>query len=180
MTLEATRKLDAVRKWSGYLSRLFTVLFWLTAAILVAQLLLILIGDVYWNYVRIGLTEYRGEVPIAAHVISWIDGLAVAAIFLKLFFHLRRLFQQYAEGTIFGRENVHQIRQIGITILMFPVLWALVAIAPVFIPVDGQTALLEYDGAGPLPEVILGTIILVVSWIMDVGRELREEQDLWI
>jgi hypothetical protein len=30
----------------------------------------------------------------------------------------------------------------------------------------------------PFDEVIAGTIIIVISWIMDVGRELREEQDL--
>jgi hypothetical protein len=27
-------------------------------------------------------------------------------------------------------------------------------------------------------QLISGMIIIVVSWIMDVGRELREEQDL--
>jgi len=180
MTIEAIRQLDNVRKWSGYLCRLFRILYWLTAATLATQLVLILSGDEYFGYVRIGLTEYRGAVPLAAQVIAWINGLAVSGIFLKLFFHLGRLFEHYTQGTIFGRENVAQIRQIGITVMMFPILWILVAIAPAFIPVDGRTALLEYDGAGPLPEFILATIILVVAWIMDVGRDLREEQDLWI
>jgi hypothetical protein len=30
----------------------------------------------------------------------------------------------------------------------------------------------------PFAEVIAGTIIIVISWIMDVGRELQEEQEL--
>lgn len=181
MTIEATRKLANIRRWSGYLRRLFKISFLLTAATLVMQSILILIGDETFSNVRIGLTSYSGgSVPAAAHVISWINSLAVLAIFLKLCFHLIRLFDHYAEGRIFGRENVHQIRQLGITVMLFPALWLLVAIAPAFIPVDGRTALMDYDGAGPLPEIVLGTIILVVAWIMDVGRELREEQDLWV
>jgi uncharacterized membrane protein len=31
---------------------------------------------------------------------------------------------------------------------------------------------------GALNQIILGTIVIVIAWIMDVGRELREEQDL--
>jgi hypothetical protein len=181
MTVEATLTLENVRKCSSYLSRLFKILLWLTAATFIVQTVLILIGDETFGYVRIGLTEYSGgSVPAAAQVIAWINSLAVLGIFLKLNLHLARLFDHYAEGKIFGRENVHQIQQIGITVMLFPILWILVAIAPAFIPVDGRTALMEYDGAGPLPEVLLGAIILVVSWIIDLGRELREEQDLWI
>jgi hypothetical protein len=180
VTIEATIQLENVRKWSRHLSRLFRIFFWLTAATLIIQLVLILIGDEYFGYVRIGLTEYRDAIPPAAHIVDWINSLAVLGIFLKLFQHLRRLFEYYAEGRIFGRENVHQIRQIGITVMLFPILWIVIAIIPAFISADGRTALMEYDGAGPLPEIILATIILVVSWIMDVGRELREEQDLWI
>ena len=181
MTMESAARLTDVRRWSGFLCRLFKLLFWLTAASLIVQFILILIGDETFGSVRIGLTTYPGgSVPPAARVVSWIDSLAVIGILLKLSFHLKSLFARYAEGEIFGRENVRQIRQIGLTVLLFPALWILVAITPAFITADGRTALMDYDGAGPLPEIVLGGIILVVSWIMDVGRDLREEQDLWI
>ena len=32
----------------------------------------------------------------------------------------------------------------------------------------------------PLAVVLAGIIIIVISWIMDVGRELREDQDLTV
>ena len=181
MPIEATKKLENVQKYSSYLSRLFQVLLWLTVATLILQTVLILLGEETFGYVRIGLTEYSGgAIPPAAQVIAWINTLAALGIFLKLNLHLSRLFDHYANGKIFGHENVHQIRQIGITVLLFPALWILTAIAPVFIAADGRTALMDYDGAGPLPAVILGAIIMIVAWIMDVGRDLREEQDLWI
>src|SRR5690606_30517325 len=51
-----------------------------------------------FSYLRIGLTEYRGEsIPWAAHVISWIGSLLGLAVLLKLFFHLQKLFGHYAE-----------------------------------------------------------------------------------
>src|SRR5690606_1944109 len=146
-----------------------------------AKVFFIAIGDEVFTYVRIGLTEYRGEaIPMAAHVVSWIGSLLGLAILLKLFFHLHKLFGHYAEGRIFEKENVQQIRQIGVTVLLFPILWISLALAPNFIPAEGRTALLESDGAGPLMELIAGAVILVVAWIMDVGREMREEQDLLV
>ena len=34
------------------------------------------------------------------------------------------------------------------------------------------------SGSDPFTELVVGIVVIVVSWIMDVGRELREEQDL--
>jgi len=181
MTAEIASKLAKVQSYSASLKRLFQFLFFVVAFAMCAKVLLIAIGDEVWSYVRVGLTEYRGEsIPWAAHVISWIGSLLGFVILLKLFFHLQKLFGHYAEGRIFEKQNVHEIRQIGVTVLLFPVLWIALAIAPNFIPAEGRTALLESDGAGPLMELIAGAVILVVSWIMDVGREMREEQDLLV
>ena len=33
---------------------------------------------------------------------------------------------------------------------------------------------------GPFAIVLTGIIIIIVSWVMDVGRELREEHDLTV
>lgn len=181
MTAETASKLANVQRYSASLKRLFQVLLVAVALAMCAKVFLIAIGDEVFSYLRIGLTEYRGEsIPWAAHVISWVGNLLGLAILLKLFFHLQKLFGHYAEGRIFEKESVQQIRQIGVTVLLFPVLWLSLAIAPNFIPAEGRTALLESDGAGPFMELIAGAVILVVSWIMDVGREMREEQDLLV
>jgi predicted small integral membrane protein len=99
-------------------------------------------------------------------------------LLLKLNFHLINLFGLYADGKLFNRENVHQIRQIGIIILLFPALWVLGLIIPGFLPAEGLSRTAMTGGQDPFAELIVGGIIIVLAWIMDVGRELREEQDL--
>ena len=111
-------------------------------------------------------------------MIALIGTVLSSAILLKLDFHLIKLFGLYADGKIFTHDNVHEIRQIGITVLLFPALWVLGLLVPTFIPGEGLTTTITTDGTDPFTEIIVGTIVLVVSWIMDVGRELREEQDL--
>lgn len=172
--------LENVRKYSTSLKRLFQFLFVLVALALVVEAVLILTGAEPFNSsVRIGDTEYSGDsIPGTIRMIALIGTVLGSGILLKLDFHLIKLFSLYAGGKIFSAENVHQIRQIGITVLLFPALWVLGVIVPSLIPGEGLTKVIAIDGRDPFTELIVGAIIMVVSWIMDVGRELREEQDL--
>ena len=180
MTSEATQRLEKVRKYSVSFGRLFRFLFVLAALGLVIQTFLLFTGaEPYDSSVRIGHTEYRSDaIPLAVRVVAWIGSTLGWALLLKLNFHLIRLFGLYADGTLFNRENVYQIRQIGITVLLFPALWVLGIFAPGFLPAEGVTRTFVESSQDPFTQLIVGAIIVVVAWIMDVGRELREEQDL--
>jgi len=46
--------------------------------------------------------------------------------------------------------------------------------------VEVDEATWGFQLSGPFTLAVAGTIIVIVSWIMDVGRELREEQDLTV
>jgi hypothetical protein len=134
--------------------------------------------------VRIGHVLYGGD-PVSGtvHVLSYVYSTLALAIFLKITFHLIKLFALYAQGKIFSAENVAQIRQIGYTVLLTPTLWVLTLFVPLLVSGEGMTMTSAPEsgpmGAGQVfSQIIIGTIIIVVSWIMDVGRELREEQDL--
>jgi hypothetical protein len=92
-----------------------------------------------------------------------------------------RIFDLYAAGKIFTDANVRHMRQIGVTIFLFSAYW-LVDLALQFVPPSALAAFdtrqVEINLNIPFGIVILGTVIVFFSWIMDVGRELREEQDL--
>jgi len=180
MTSEAAQRLEKVQKYSVSFKRLFRFLFVVVALALVVQTILIVTGaEPYGSSVRIGNTEYSGDsIPFAIRTIAWLGTTLGLAVLLKLNFHLIKLFSLYADGKLFNRENVHQIRQIGITVLLFPALWVLGLIVPGFLPTDDVARSLVSSGQHPFTELIVGAIIVVVAWIMDVGRELREEQDL--
>jgi hypothetical protein len=185
-TQNTAEKLKQVQRYSTSLQRLFKFLFALGAIAVVIAALLILTGaEPFDANVRIGSAVYSGDSISGTIRAMVIVGLALrAGIALKLYFHLIKLFRLYAQGDIFTADNVRQIRQIGITVLLIPALWLLGVIAPLLVGVAAYeagsttTTFMMILPSTPFDEVIAGTIIIVISWIMDVGRELREEQDL--
>jgi hypothetical protein len=182
MPSEAAKKLEQVQKYSISFRRLFRFLFVLVVLALVVQTILIVTGaEPYDTSVRIGHTEYSGDsIPRSIRAIAWIGVVLGSVVLLKLNFHLIKLFGLYADGKLFNSENVYHIRQIGITVLLFPALWVLGAIVPGFLPAEAVARDAVGSGHDPYTELIVGAIIIVLAWIMDVGRELREEQDLVI
>lgn len=186
MTAETAAKLEKVKKYSASLRNLFTLFFVLG---LVAWLIRTIM---MWSdakphepsVVRIGHLVYSGD-PVSGtvHVLSYLYTTLSLAIGLTLTFHLIKLFALYADGKIFSVENVRRIRYIGYTVLLMPAVWVLTLFVPLIVSGEGMTTTTS-PGAGLMGggqvgnQLISGMIIIVVSWIMDVGRELREEQDL--
>lgn len=189
MSPETEEKLAKVRKYSTSLRRVFNF-FTAFVAIGGSVSLLILLtrsGDdvtlAVWSLEFSG-DEITGTLKLLAAV--WI--LLVFGIALRLLRHLAALFDLYANGRIFTAENVREIRQIGISVFLFAITWIYAAGAKLLLlatghplppsPRDGSTLGLDVDFS--VIQILAGIIIIVISWIMDVGRELREEQDLTV
>lgn len=179
------QKLAQVKKYSASLRTLFQVLFGLLAIAGLVALAIVAISRE--GNVDIAGRIYRGDelTPLirSVGVVGIVLGMGLA---LKLNYHLIRLFDLYARGRIFMADNVRQIRQIGISVFLFILLWVFDLIAKVVLPsVDagGSEAARGIEinlGGAPLGLAVAGIVIMIVSWIMDVGRELREEQDLTV
>ena len=186
MIADTAERLRRVQKYSAYVRGVFWFLFVLGAAIWMITSIIALEG--VFNprpdpSLRIGNTEYHGEAITGfVRAIGYVYASLGVIVALKLTFHLARLFSLYADGKIFSVENVRQIRQIGITLLLFPALWVAGLALPEVLPAVGATsaggAPVFAQFVGTVQSGVLGLIVLIVSWIMDVGRQLREEQDL--
>jgi len=179
-------KLNKVVRYSRSLKNLFRFLFVVLALASLVTLVLIFASYPALD-VDIGSFRFGGEnVAIFPRMFVAIGTLLAVAVALKLTFHLIRLFDLYSHKQIFTADNVYQIRHIGITMLLilpvrlyfFLILNLIPGLKPTDLPADSQT--LTISLAPPFPWLIAGIIIIVVSWIMDVGRELREEQDLTV
>ncbi|HEX7081580.1 MAG TPA: DUF2975 domain-containing protein [Gammaproteobacteria bacterium] len=179
MTTQRTDKLERVARYSRSLRQLFQLLLGATAIALLVGTLLIATGtDPYDTSVTVGGAIYVGDViPAVLRSMAVVGFILSTGILLKVLFHLVKLFGLYAQGKIFSADNVYQIRQIGIAVMLIPTLWTLGLIAVLLVPGHGIASRIRIDEA-PFTELVVGIIIIVVSWIMDVGRELREEQDL--
>ncbi|MGD0060305.1 MAG: DUF2975 domain-containing protein [Verrucomicrobiia bacterium] len=108
-------------------------------------------------------------------VLAVVSALALAVGF-KGFYHLYRLLGNYGRGDIFTSESAGQIRQLGITVLLWygaNILWA-------FTAVSLSPATLPFSVQFHSDSLVTGPIIIVISWFMEMAAEMREENELTI
>jgi hypothetical protein len=106
----------------------------------------------------------------------------LSGVVLSAMYQLYRLFGNLATGAIFTPENVRRVRHVGL-------LWLLWALLGILIPVASASliALGYIDAWGPfksdpvfsqsLSSFIAAGLILLVSWIMDVGLYEKDHAD---
>lgn len=106
-------------------------------------------------------------------VLGAVTALTFGVLF-KCFFHLHRLFGDYSRGEIFTRDSVGQLRQFGVACLLWGVmnfLWGL-SLALSMHP--------SKSFRGHADSFVIGIVIIVIAWFMDMAVELREENELTI
>lgn len=103
-----------------------------------------------------------------------------SAVAFKGIYHLHKLFANYAKGEIFTTGCVAQIKQLGITFLLAGGLSILeLPVGPILIKLcKPATATVVFDY--PFFSLLTGGLIILLSWVMDAGRGLREEGELTI
>jgi hypothetical protein len=80
-----------------------------------------------------------------------------------------KLFQQYARGDLFSKKVVYYLYEIGC-------LYVLVAFEK-----QQLEQYFQFLAAGyPLLQMFPGLFIIFISWIMDEGRKIQEEQELTV
>jgi hypothetical protein len=138
----------------------------------------------HWTWTVFGRTYASfTEVP-------WLDksvALVCVAMMLAAIFTGYRLLGLYERGVIFAAENVRLLRRIGALALSYGLLAVLggnlIEGARILVGTSGISArLLLFDSVGILisPWVIGGVCLLALSYIMDEGRKIQEEQELTV
>jgi hypothetical protein len=79
-----------------------------------------------------------------------------------------KLFQQYARGNLFTKEVVYYLYKIGC-------FYALLALEKQHLEQHFQ-----FLTTNPLLQMFPGLFIIFISWIMDEGRKIQEEQELTV
>jgi small-conductance mechanosensitive channel len=121
-----------------------------------------------------GRTFVPSELAWPARVILATAVLAAAAVSAKSLHHLRQLMGNYARREIFTLDSARHIRQFGITC----VLWGVVKLGWAFLPLlvtqVQQTVNLTGD------TIVIGLVIVGLSWFAELASALREENDLTV
>ena len=108
----------------------------------------------------------------------------VIGVWLAAVYQLYRLFGNLAAGAIYTPENVRRVRYVGL-------LWLLLAVLGIVIPARRSSSRIGFiDASVPidldslfpslsesLSSFVAAGLILLVSWIMDVGLYEKEHAD---
>ena len=126
----------------------------------------------------------KGDLPMASRVLGFLASMLPGGVAIYALSRLRRLFDLYAHGVIFRAANVDCFRQLG---------WSLFAWAGagfLFNTLAGfiltyhwkpgtRWLLIGVDGQDLLA-VFMGLVVITVAWVMDQGRRINEEQELFV
>jgi len=180
MSQPETPKLQEVKRVSRLLRGFFRFLFAMTiVSLLVVIASTLMLPNDGAFFVELAGIRFSGETLTGSvRALATIAASLGLGLSLKAFYHLIRLFGLYAAGQIFTSANVRELRQIGITLMLYALIWVFefASALPAITSSVDQWA--QVVSSFPMLALVCGAIVILVSWIMDVGRELREDQDL--
>lgn len=133
--------------------------------------------------------QMAGNFPVAGtfclalnqRILASAAGFLVSLITMAGLFYLIRLFSLYEKGIIFSSANVEYYRKLGyiIIISMFAGIIhnsAMSVILSLQNPPGNRIITLSLSSS-EIAIGIIGMIVVLISWIMDAGREMKEEQE---
>lgn len=136
--------------------------------------------------VSFGAYTISGDHFVEPGAKAW-GGVVLVAVFAILFtalYHLYALFGNFIRGGIYTRENVQHIRQVGVLMLemsVFQLLLPIVSLGLLNAGVIDEAAVIRVPdypiGMNAFSGFITSGVILLASWIMDLGRQTRDEAD---
>ena len=112
------------------------------------------------------------------HVLRIVQLVLGAAVGLSIFYNLIRLLGLYSQGRLFTAQNVAYIRGLRLSVFCIPLVWLVGLIGAATDIAAAQNQWQHILPSFPFNALIDGAVILFAGWIMNEGRELREEQDL--
>ena len=93
---------------------------------------------------------------------------------------LIKLFHLYENLEIFSNRNVVCLRNLGRILILWVIAQLiyvpLISIVVTFQNPPGERSIAVSLGSADLTALIVGVTLLIISWVMDEGRRLEEEQ----
>jgi len=121
-----------------------------------------------------GMIFQTGGLSLGHRLVLGVITTVAWVVLFKCLFHLHRLFGNYSHGEILTRYSVGQLRQFGIGCVLWGVMGFLWVLSLALSTHPAKTF------AGNGDALVIGAVIIVIAWFMDVAVDLREENDLTI
>jgi hypothetical protein len=128
-----------------------------------------------------GLRRQCSALSPQALTLTLVALIGGVGLVLTALHRLARLFQNYSRGEIFTRSSVREIRLLGYVAVAYAVFQVLLFVGTLALSARGMLDWptdLRVDF--PIAPFVVASFILLLSWVMDVGAELREENELTV
>lgn len=122
--------------------------------------------------------------PLSARVMGFaITMMPIGAAMLGAYY-LMRLFRLYERGEIFRTTNVRCFRNLSRVLVGWFAIGivhkSLLSMALTLHHPPGQRYITLELGSPDLTALLVGAVLAVISWVMDEGRQMQEEQDFTV
>lgn len=153
---------------------IYTAVYWLTN------------GRPFGPWLYITIFPYSGPIlpdvgalSASAKIYSFLINMVPIAIYMTILYFLTRLFRLYQNNQIFSSENVTCIRRIGWMMLLNQLIMPLYTMMLTFtvtydFPVGFRFIYVGFSVQNVLA-LLVALLIILVSWVMDEGHRLYEE-----
>lgn len=116
-----------------------------------------------------------GELTMPSRLLLLAVSALTFGVVFKCFFDLDQLLGNYSRGEIFTVKSAGRIRQLGVNCI----LWGIMNVVWSFLPIlVSSHRPRTFEGNPDL--VVIGLIIFVISWFMEMAAELQEENELTV
>ena len=124
------------------------------------------------------------DLSVTARFLGFFVSLLPNIVMIYGIIILRRLFNLYEKEIIFSKDNVKCFRGMGwVLIGLFianKISDTLLVTVNTFEILPGQLRYAFWFSSGDFTPLVLGTVVLFISWAMDEGRRINEEQEQFI
>jgi hypothetical protein len=110
-----------------------------------------------------------------ARFILGLVAVVTAGVILNALYHLRRLLDNYSRREIFTAGSARQIHRFGLSCILWGMLKVVWAFLPLLLLKNPPRSF-----AGSADALVIGAIIVGISWFAEMAASLREESDLTI
>jgi hypothetical protein len=128
-----------------------------------------------------GVRQACSELPAEGVTFAVVGVIGSLALVWVALYRLSRLFQNYSRGEIFTRGSAREIRVLGYLAAAYAIFQVTMVVAMLALAANGgsdwpRELRLDFS-LGPF---VIAFFILLVSWVMDVGAEMREDNEFTV
>jgi len=122
------------------------------------------------------------DLPGLTRLLSFLADLIPLGAMIYGLQKLKNLFFLYENGLIFTEQNVSCFRSLGRAMIVWAVCHVVrTTLLSIILTLDnppGKRIIAVMLDSGDFAGVFVGVVVLIVSWVMDEGRKIQEDQSL--